>query len=817
MENEQLIKSINDDNQTINIKSYISNIIRIWYLFPISLFICFSIGYYINVKTTRLFKASSTILIKKEAKANKNSDELLKGFGLFDNLQNIENEIGILKSYTIAEATIKNSDHFISYYKQNKLRKDNIYNSSPFEITIDKSHPQLIGLFKLTYLKNNRIKVELEEHKGIVYDFINFKNLKSNNETKKLSKIINIGDWIETPWLKIKISPNSTFGETISLNSNEIFYFKLNDLRTLSISLNQSIQAEPASSKSDIIRISIIHNNQDEAIDLLNKFVDQYTINNLNEKNKIASSTIDFIDSQLDVLSDSLHNNEAKLESFRQNNKVINIDVQVTGAFEQSLKISSEISMAELRLKYLKYLNEYILINNEFKDIVTPSIMGISDGFLNKLVIDLFNLSSEKSKLQFNTTENNPLVININKQILEVKKAIFEAIVTLNNSTQIEISELKKNLSVYDKELLKIPETERSLIGIQRSFKINNDIYTFLLQKRAESAIAKASNVPDSQLIDKARSISTNPIAPNKQVIYLISFLIGLVIPVLYIILKKNLYDYIETKSDIIPITNIPIIANIPHSEYPLATVVNDFPKSDVAESFRGLRTKLRFILKNKNQNTILITSSIPSEGKTFISVNIAIGYAITNKKTIIIGLDLRNPGLSKVFESDTPMGISTYLSGQSTLLESISKTHIENLDYFSAGPIPPNPSELIGTERMVEMIIELKKIYEFVIIDTPPINIVSDALQILDSIDTVVYIVRLKYTRKRFLEDINNLYKTDQVKNIGIVINDDSRHDSYEYRYRYGYKYRHNYYYSERINTSNKTKFLSLFRKNKK
>jgi tyrosine-protein kinase Etk/Wzc len=801
----------------IDIKSYVGNIIRIWYFFPISLMICFSIGYYMNIKTVRKYKATSTILIKKDAKPGNNSDELLKGFGLFDNQQNIENEIGIIKSYTIAENTIKNSNHFVSYYKQNKIRRDNIYTKSPFVVYLDNSHPQLMGLYKVKYQKDNTLKIELEEHNNLVYDFIGFKKVTSIKGEKKLSTTVKLGEWIETPWLKLKIEDRKD-DESIPLESdNESYYFQLRDLKSLSLLLNGSINAEPTSKKSDILDITIIHDNPEEAIDYLNAFIDQYTINNLKEKNKIASSTIDFIDNQLTVLSDSLHTNEYQLESFRQNNKVINIDVQVAGAYEQSQKIATDISMAELRLKYFKYLDDFIRTNDEYKDVVTPSIMGISDALLNKLVNDLFNLSTEKSKLLFNTTLNNPLVININKQIADTKKAVSETIKSLNNATIIEITELKRNLSHYDQELLKIPETERSLIGIQRNFKINNDIYIFLLQKRAESAIAKASNMPDSQLIDGARAITTNPISPNKQVIYLLSLLIGLFLPIVYVVVKKNLYDYIESKSDITSITGIPIISNIPHSEYPSATVVNDFPKSDIAESFRGLRTKLKFVLNNVSNNTILITSSIPAEGKTFSAVNIAIGYAITNKKTIILGLDLRNPGLSKVFDADSHFGVSTFLSGQSTLKESISKTYIDNLDYFSAGPIPPNPSELIGTEKMLELIEELKNHYEYIIVDSPPINIVSDAIQLFPHVNAILYIVRLNYTRKRFLEDINYLYLTKQAKNIGIIINDDFRRDSYEYRYKYGYKYRYNYYYSEHKNENNKKKLLSLFRKSNK
>lgn len=804
------------NNESIDIKSYISNIIRIWYFFPISVLICFSIGYYINIKTPRKYKATSTILIKKDSKPG-NSDELLKGFGLFDNQQNIENEIGIIKSYNIAEATVKNSNHYVSYYKKNKLRRDNTYKQSPFNVTLDLSHPQLIGTYKLTYINSNTVNVSLEKTENLVYDFIEYKTIKNITGEKKLSTTIKIGEWINTPWLRLKIDDRENVNNIEEKKSTETYLFKINDVKTLSTHLNASISAEPTSKKSDIIDISLIYDNSEEAVDFLTEFVEQYTLNNLKEKNKIASSTIDFIDTQLTILSDSLNTNEYKLESFRKDNKVINVDIQVAGAYEQSQKIATDIAMAELRLKYFKYLEEYVTTNNDYKDIVTPSVMGISDPILNKLVTDLFSLSSEKNKLLFNSTPNNPLVLNINKQITEVKRAILGTIRSLNASTIIEMTELKRSLNRYDKELLKIPETERSLIGIQRSFKINNDIYTFLLQKRAESAIAKASNMPDSQLIDNARAITSNPISPNKQLIYLLSVIIGFILPIGYIIIKKNLYDYIESKSDITPHTNIPIISNIPHSDYTNATVVNDFPKSDVAEAYRGLRTKLKFILSNNFNNTILITSSVPAEGKTFTAVNIAIGYAITNKKTIILGLDLRNPGLSKVFATDNQKGISTYLSGQSNLAESISKTDIENLDYLSSGPIPPNPSELIGTEKMTQLISELKLTYEFIIIDTPPINIVSDAIQVFPIVDAILYIVRLKYSRKRFLDEIDNLYKTKQATNIGIIINDDSRKNSYEYRYKYGYKYRYSYYYSDKNNNKNKKNILTLFRKSNK
>lgn len=801
----------------IDIRSYVNQILRIWYFFPISIVLCMSVGYYLNIKTPRIYNVTSTILIKKDAKSA-NTDGLMKGFGLFNNQQNVENEIGILKSYNLAEATIKNSNHFIGYYRQNKLRRDNIYQQSPFEVFVDPSHVQLLGSYKLTYVDNLSVKVELEQ-KGAsfsVYDFTKFEGSLISKESTKLSVTVKLGQWIETPFLKIRIDPRMPVKSTFEDFKNESYFFNINDLRTLALRLTRSIKAEPASKQCDIINLSLTYDNVDEAVALLSEFVDQYSLNNLKEKNKIASNTIDFIDAQLDVLSDTLSSNESKLEYFRKNNNVINVDVQAQGAYNQSQRIGTDIAMAELRLKYLKYLEAYLQSHNEFKDIVTPSIMGISDPLLNKLVSDLFLLSSEKNKLLFNTTLDNPLVININNQIIETKNAISGTIKSLNSATIIEVAELKKNLNIFDKELMKIPETERSLIGIQRSFKINNDIYTFLLQKRAESAIAKASNMPDSQIIDDARAMNTNPISPKKTSLYLISLIIGLIFPIVVIIIRKNIYDYVESKSDVSSISDIPIISSIPHSDHEVTSVVNDFPKSDISEAFRGLRTKLKFILNNTNNNTLLITSSIPAEGKTFLAVNIAIGYAITNKKTIILGVDLRKPRLTKVFDSDSPFGVSTYLSGQSTIAESIMKTHIDNLDYFPAGPIPPNPSELIGNEKMGALIEQLKTNYEYIIIDSPPINIVSDAIQLFPLVDTILYVVRLNYTRKRFLDDVNLLFTTKKVKNIGLVINDDLMNDRYGYRYKYGYKYKYNYYYEENKTKKNKNKLLSLFKKSK-
>ncbi|MDD4727834.1 MAG: polysaccharide biosynthesis tyrosine autokinase [Dysgonamonadaceae bacterium] len=792
--------------KSINIKSYLQGMAKIWYYFPISLLICVSIGYYISIYTPRTYKATATILIKKDSKGG--ADDFMQGFGLFNSQQSTENEIGILKTFDLAEATIKSSNHFIHYYEQKRARKDNIYTQAPFIVTMDPFHPQLIGMYRLEYNKDNTLEISIEKDRKLIYDFNNYRNISIEESSKKFSKTCKMGEWIETPWLKIRIDarPNTVF-ET---KKNTTFYFEINDVNSLAQSLNKSVTAEPAGKQSDIIHISLTFNNKEEGVDLLSEFINQYNLSNLNDKNQMAITTIDFIDSQLEVLSDTLSSTEYKLESFRRDNKVINVELQAQGVYEQSQKIATDIALSELHLKYFKYLEDYLQTHNEFQDILVPSVMGVSDPFLNRLITDLFELSTTKNKLMASSTDTNPLVTNINKQIAESKKAVSEAIQSLTNSKKIEISELKRNLLSFDKELMLIPEKERSLINIQRNFKINNDIYTFLLQKRAESAIARASNMPDSRIIDNARPISLNPITPNKKLIYIISLLLGLLIPVGFVIIKKMLYDFIDSKEDLQSITNIPVISSIPHSELDSTTVVHDFPKSEITEAFRGLRTKMQFVLDPIESNVILVTSSIPNEGKTFLSINIAISYAINDKKTIILGMDLRNPSLSKemsILNSGNYLkqtGISTILSGQSSLSDAIHKTEIPNLDYISAGPIPPNPSELIGNLRMGEMIEELKKTYDFIILDTPPINVVSDALQLFKYTNSILYVVRLNFTQKKFLEEIQHFHNGNPSANIGIILNDDTTSDGYYY---------HSYYY----NSPKKKSFIQRILNKKK
>ncbi len=795
---------------TIDIKSYISSLIRIWYFFPISIIIFLIFGYIYNIKTTRKYTANSTLLLRKDSKRTSRSNDMIKGFGLFDDQKSVLNEVAILSSFFIAEETYKQNKQFVNYYQKNKLRIDNIYIHSPYQVNIDYTHPQTLDFYSLNYINDSTIEIKNEKGFKNVYDYLDFKLLDKIYLSEQSVKL-KLNQWHETEHFKIQIVKNPIYDFKKDKDKKYIkenYYFSISDIESLAKRLQASIKAEQFKKDADIISLSIVYDNPDEAKDLLNDVIEIYSYDNLNEKNRIASLTINFIDEQLGIISDSLNTNENRLENFRRTYKVIDVKTQSTASLEKITLVDKEIAAAKLRLKYFNYLNEYISNKNEFNDILAPSIMGVSDQILNNLLTTLLNLSNERNKLLSNTTSENPLVIKINKQITDIKKAINESVNSLINTTNIQILDLNKQVVRFEGELDKIPETERSLIGIQRKFNINNDIYTLLLQKRAESSIAKASNMPDTRVIDSAQ-VSYAPISPKKQMIYLISIFLGILIPIIYIIIRKNIFDYFDNINEVSKYTNIPIIGTIAHSNYNSNNIVFKYPKSPISESFRAIRTKLEFIISNNSSNVLMITSSVPNEGKSFLSINLATTYAVTERKTLIIGLDLRNPQLHKEYNISNKIGLSTYLAGKTDYKDCILKTDIENLDVLPSGPIPPNPSELILRKKMSDLITELKNIYDFIIIDTPPILLTTDAVILLKYADAVVYTVRNYLTRKPMLNEINILYKDKNIENVSIVINDIKSNSFYGYSYGYGYIYGQE--------KTNKISIKKLLKQNKK
>ena len=459
--------------------------------------------------------------------------------------------------------------------------------------------------------------------------------------------------------------------------------------------------------------------------------------------------------------------------------------------------LHDEKATYESNAKYFEYLSDYIKQRENYTDVVAPSVIGIQDNLLNDLISTTNKLNLQLRNLNFSLYSDSPQTALLKEQIKNTRISLQENLRSLIESNNIGLQNIQNQVKEVETEIKKLPSTERQLINIQREFTINDQIYTFLLQKRAEAGITKASNTSNHKTLDSARKENTVMVKPQRTMNNMMALTLGGVVPLFLIILIEFLNTKIVERKYVEGGTKVPILGTIGHSEKELRLPVYENPESALDESVSALRANLQFILSSNNGKVISVTSTISGEGKTFCSVNLATILAMTGKNTLLVSLDLRRPKVHRLFGIDNSVGLSNYLVRKCTIDEIIHKSDIENLDIAISGPIPPNPSELIGSQRMIDFIEHAKTKYEYVVIDTPPIAIVSDAMLLKDQTDVNIYIIRHAYTQKQVLGLINDLHLNKGLKSMGIVINDVQVRGYYGYSYRYDYKYGYGYGYN--------------------
>jgi capsular exopolysaccharide synthesis family protein len=558
---------------------------------------------------------------------------------------------------------------------------------------------------------------------------------------------------------------------------------------------------EPIQKDASLVTLSVTGFVPAQEADYLNKLMETYIQYGLDNKNQTADSTIKFINNQLKVISNSLETAAEKLEKFRLTNSFIDLSREGTTIQNRFEKFENEKAGFELQMQYYKYLSDYLNIKNAGGEIVSPSAIGITDQVLLKLVNEFSSLQKETEKMGFNLSSDQPAVVQLFKQTEETREALRENVRNGIAGLKLIIAESDKKISEVEVEIKKLPSTERKLINIQREFDLNNSVYTYLLEKRSESGIAMASNVSDNRIIDTASNYSSALIKPKTRINFLIAIILGFILPMVVIVLIDFFNDKVMDKKDIEGKTKVPVLGYISHSDSKNEIAVVEKPGSSLSESFRSVRTALKYFVKENEVAVIAVSSTISSEGKTFISINLAAITAMLGKKVLLIGLDLRRPRINKVFEFDDSPGMSTYLSGGCDYEDLIRKTQVNNLFYAPSGPVPPNPAELLETEQMKKFMERARKEFDYIIIDTPPVAIVTDTLLLAPYVDVNLFIVRQRYTSRNTLDMIEHLHNQGGLKNMAIVINDISLTGYYGYGMRYGYtsgygySYGYNYY----------------------
>jgi capsular exopolysaccharide synthesis family protein len=783
------VSQTDDDN--IDIKRYLSLFISNWYWFAIALFLSITMAYTINRYSQRVFSVSSTLLIKDDqiGKMNSTTSSVIPGGDIFRSQQNLKNEVGILKSFSLNNWVVKELKEFHVVYKSVGRRgivESLMYTNCPFKVVYDSIDP-LLAERKVNITILNEQKYKLQINGGL-----------------KIDTIIKFGERFFKSGFDFTIERrNSEIPLYIQGKSNR-YYFYFEDLGILASQYRSMLSVIPIEKDASLVTLTISGPVPDQEIDYLNKLMDVYIRYGLDNKNQTADSTIKFINKQLEVTLDSLKNAEKQLEEFRSQNNFIDLSSESTIIQGRLERFENEKMAFELQLQYYNYLSEYLDLKNAGSTIISPTVMGINDQVLIKLVNELSAIEKEIEKIGFNIGVDQPAFTFIKKQAEETRDALKENVKNGIASLKLSISESQRKISDVELDINKLPTTERGFISIKRRFDLNNTVYTYLLEKRSESGIAKASNVSDNRIIDKASQFSLVLISPKTKKNLIFALIMGFILPMTLIALIDFFNDRVIDKRDIERKTKVPVIGFISHSESKNEIAVVEKPGSSLAESFRSVRTAIKYYIKENEVGVIAVSSTVSSEGKTFISINLAAIIAMLGKKVLLIGLDLRKPRINKVFDYNDSPGMSTYLSGNCDYKEIIKETQIKNLFYAPSGAIPPNPAELIETELMKKFMARAKKEFDIIIIDTPPVAIVTDTLLLAPYVDINLFIVRQRYTSRNTLEMIDQLNNHGELKNMAIIINDISLSGYYGYGMRYGYTHGYGYSYGYNYYGSN-------------
>lgn len=799
MENNIQNKEGINESSNINIAEILYKMLSKWHWFVISIIVAFIGAFIITKYSTPQYEAKATLLIKSNNEIL-NSMDMAGSFMGGRGMVNFQNEIGTIQSLAMVKRTVKALGFYTNYYQKVNFKNADIYKASPFEVTLDLYKTQAIGVVIDVKLKNNNSCVISYKAKNNVpiYDYAEDHVVVGENINIPEREItLKYGEWFEKDGMKFKIDLKDP--EKWNSNYSKMDYaFVINDLDAVANQF-RATNIELLKKESSIISIKYVHENKKKAEDFVNMLCKIYIDQTFEEKNYLHVATINFVNSQIENIADSLSLVESRKEAFQKVNNTLSLTNDAQYIYQRTNELEVKRAEAYTQNAYYDALEEYINKADLEEGVAVPTTMGIQDPILNNLVSTLTTLVLERQRLSTTLTPKSPKMKELSLQIETTRKQIQESLRTIKKHSEITQKELRRQQNLLQVEIDKLPTTQRNMINIERQFKFNDVIYSFLYQKRAEAEIAKNAALPDHKVVDKAQHAVK--IYPKTSSNYLIALLIGLIVPGGYIFIRYITNNTINGKDDLEKISNAPILGYIPQipDEYN-KMIVLDKPKSQITEAFRSIRTNIKYILHDENATegqVILVTSSLPNDGKSLFSMNLASVFSLSGKKTILVGYDLRKPKLHKVFHVDGTKGITSYLIGRNSYEEIIQHTEFDNLDVLVSGPVPPNPSELVDSDKNRDLIKQLRKQYDYIILDTPPVSLIADAQCLAKESDINIFVVRSGQTDKGVLKiSLAEMVERSNVK-VNFVINGiENAMQKYGYGSRYGSRYGYGYGY---------------------
>lgn len=794
---ENLVKE--EKNQ---IKAFQHKLMSKWHWFLLfgilGMLLSFTYSYFSPPK----FKGKSTILVQNEANALRGKD-FFEDDGSLSGI-NIQDHIGVLKSTSLAKQVIGNLNWQTSWHQEMLFFDLDLYGYEPFLVyeTGIRSNPKDIPLF-VSMISNEEYIVRtrnISSQIGSAPDF----------EAKG-----KFGVPFENKYFSFVLEKN----QEVNVPMNVEYFFLFHDLENLALEYADRLNVSLEDLNGNIIALKLTGSKAERVVDFLNELSQEYIEFCLAEKNRISENTVRFIDMQLEGVVDSLKQTGHLFSDFQSKNRSLNLEQEADMISTDLKRLEEEYSLSERKLNYYRNLNAYLKKNIQFSkvernlqqnfdkefgdnSILSPSVADITDPVLNNLVLKLGELYNKKEVLSYSVKQNEPNMLVLEKEIRHTTKSLEENLQNLLIHAENDLNSIALRLSNMKNQLSKLPKMEQKFINIKRRYDLNNDLYTFLLKKRAESEITIASNVPYSQILDRATLLSTPQVGPKIIINLIIGFLIGISLPFIFIKVGDYFNNTIDSIFELEKETSLPLLGVIAHNKYRKDILVSKRPRAGITESFRCLRTDMEALLTNQTQKVISVQSIIPGEGKSFVSLNLAAILAMNHEKVLLVETDMRKPNLSKVFGLIGMSGLSNYLEEKESFESIISPTQIDNLSFIPAGPLPYNPAELLANGRFKRFMDIAKIRYNYVILDSAPISVVTDGILSGKYSNVNLFILRHRYSRKGQINYINKLVEKGSVKNVVLLLND-FKYNGFDFG-KFGYK--NGYYQDNYISPKFKT-----------
>lgn len=764
-----------------------------WKWFVASIVVCLIGGWIYLHYTTPVYSITGSVIIKDNKKNNSVSTGLadLEDLGFYSSTNNFDNEVEVLHSRTLLKKVVEELDLYINYRTRENLRPVELYKDTPVKVWLTPEEaeklPNGAAVLEVVLKPGGKLSVSTEiDEQEFKQDF------------NKLPALLT------TPYGTFSFTP----GDSAIVEKEQEITVTVAAPRIMANGYANALSVEPTSKTTTIAQITLQNTSPQRGVDFINKLIEIYNRDANDDKNEVASKTAEFIDERIKIINGELGTTEKELETFKRDAGLTDLKSDAQLALSENSEYEKKRAENSTQLRLVQFLSEYAN-NPDHAYEVLPVNVGLTDTGLTELINRYNEMLLERKRLLRTSSESNPVVVNLDASIRAMRSNVQTTILSVQKGLMITKADLERQAGKYAGRITSAPGQERQLVSISRQQEIKAGLYLMLLQKREENAITLASTANNARIVDEAQA-ELFPVSPKGKLIYLIAFVLGIAIPVGIIYIIELLRYKIEDRSDVEKLTTVPIIGDIPASDnMPKegSVVVRENQNDMMAETFRNVRTNVQYML-GSNQKVVLITSTTSGEGKSFVAANLAISFALLGKKVVIVGLDIRKPELNKAFQmSHKEDGITRYLADpeHTDLMSLLQQSNVTpNLYILPGGAIPPNPTELVARDSLVQAVDRLKKEFDYVILDTAPIGMVTDTQLISRVADMSIYVCRAGYTPKAGYLFINELKDHKKLPNLCTIINDvNIKTGKYGYgtygKYGYGRTYGYGYGYDEK------------------